>query len=229
MRRSTPFVHFASMSYSASHVSPLLVGRDDLLALAERRISEVAAGRGHMLLLAGEPGIGKSRLADELSAHAIGRGAQVLVGRCWEAGGAPAYWPWVQLLRAYVREAQHDTLRAHVGAGAADLAQIVPELRETFSDLPAPRSLEPDAARFRLFDATAELLRKASRSQPLVLVLDDLHAADEPSLLLLRFLARGQIDLSPVITASFPLAQATEALEAAQRSGENIKVQMVSE
>jgi DNA-binding SARP family transcriptional activator len=167
------------------------VGRERELAELAAGLDDALVGRGRLILLAGEPGIGKSRLADELSAHAIGRGAQVLVGRCWEAGGAPAYWPWVQLLRAYVREAHHDTLRAHVGAGAADLAQIVPELRETFSDLPAPRSLEPDAARFRLFDATAELLRKASRSRPLVLVLDDLHAADEPSLLLLRFLARG--------------------------------------
>ena len=59
---------------------------------------------GRLILLAGEPGIGKSRLAEELVSQARGRGARVLVGRCWEAGGAPAYWPWVQSLRGYIGE-----------------------------------------------------------------------------------------------------------------------------
>ena len=114
----------------------------------------------------------------------------MLVGRCWEAGGAPAYWPWVQSLRAYVRDAETAALRAQLGAGAAELAQILPELRELFPTCPSRLALEPEAARFRLFDATAEFLRNASASRPIVLVLDDLHAADAPSLLLLRFLAR---------------------------------------
>jgi DNA-binding SARP family transcriptional activator len=167
------------------------VGRERELAELAGGLDDAFAGRGRLFLLAGEPGIGKSRLADELIAHANARGAQVLVGRCWEAGGAPAYWPWVQSLRGYVRETEPDALRAHLGAGAADLAQIVPDLRERFPDLPAPRSLESEAARFRLFDAAAEFLRSASDRRPLVVFLDDLHAADAPSLLLLRFLARG--------------------------------------
>ena len=166
------------------------VGREPELAELAAGLDDALAGRGRLFLLAGEPGIGKSRLAEELTARARARGARVLVGRCWEAGGAPAYWPWVQSLRAYVREAEPDVLRAQLGAGAADVAQIVPELRERFSDLPAPHVLESDVARFRLFDAVAEFLRNASDGQPIVLVLDDLHAADTPSLLLLRFLAR---------------------------------------
>jgi DNA-binding SARP family transcriptional activator/tetratricopeptide (TPR) repeat protein len=174
----------------AASAGGAFVGRERELSELAAGLDDALAGRGSLILLAGEPGIGKSRLADELAGRARARGAQVLVGRCWEAGGAPAYWPWVQLLRAYVREAQPDALRAQAGAGAADLAQIVPELRERFPDLPAPRSAEPEAARFRLFDAAAELLRRASQNRPLVLILDDLHAADSPSLLLLRFLAR---------------------------------------
>jgi DNA-binding SARP family transcriptional activator len=166
------------------------VGRERELAALDEALADALAGRGRVVLLAGEPGIGKSRLAAELAARADGRGAQVLVGRCWEAGGAPAYWPWVQVLRGYVREAEPDALRAQLGPGAADLAQIVPELRERFPDLPVPRSLEPAAARFRLFDAAAQFLAKASQSRPLVLVMDDLHAADAPSLLLLRFVVR---------------------------------------
>jgi DNA-binding SARP family transcriptional activator len=166
------------------------VGREAELAELVAGLDDVFAGRGRLFLLVGEPGIGKSRLAEELSAHARVRGARVLVGRCWEAGGAPAYWPWVQSLRTYVRESDTAPLRAQLGAGAADIAQILPELRRTFADLPEPASLEPEGSRFRLFDATAEFLREASRSRPIVLVLDDLHAADTPSLLLLQFLAR---------------------------------------
>jgi DNA-binding SARP family transcriptional activator len=166
------------------------VGRERELAELVGGLDDAFAGHGRLFLLVGEPGIGKSRLAEELIAHAGARGARVLVGRCWEAGGAPAYWPWVQSLRAHVREAEPDALRAQLGAGAADLAQIVPELRERFPDLPAPPALESDAARFRQFDAVAEFLRNASEGRPIVIVLDDLHAADAPSLLLLRYVAR---------------------------------------
>jgi AAA ATPase domain len=89
-----------------------------------------------------------------------------------------------------VRDSDPAALRSQLGAGAADLAQIVPELRQRFPDLPEPPSLESQGARFRLFDAATEFLRNASDSRPILLVLDDLHAADAPSLLLLRFLAR---------------------------------------
>ena len=166
------------------------VGRESELAELVAGLDDAFAGRGRLFLLVGEPGIGKSRLAEELIAHARARGARVLVGRCWEAGGAPAYWPWVQSLRAHVRDSDTAALRSQLGAGAADLAQIVPELRERFPDLPEPLALESEGARFRMFDATAEFLRNAAEGRPIVLVLDDLHAADAPSLLLLQFLAR---------------------------------------
>lgn len=168
----------------------IFVGRDAELAELLTDLEAALAGRGRLCLLVGEPGIGKSRLADELIHHAKGRGVRVLVGRCWEAGGAPAYWPWVQSLRVYIREVESQALRDELGAGAVELAQILPELGEIFPDLLAPASLEPEAARFRLFDATARFLRNASAHRPLLLVLDDLHAADPSSLLLLQFLTR---------------------------------------
>jgi DNA-binding SARP family transcriptional activator len=164
------------------------VGRDAELAELISGLHDARAGAGRLFLLVGEPGIGKSRLADEVIRHARTLGARVLVGRCWEAGGAPAYWPWVQSLRGYVEQSDPEALRTQLAAGATDLAQIVPELRELFPDLPAP-TLEAEGARFRLFDAAARFLRNAATAHPLVIVLDDLHAADEPSLLLLRFLA----------------------------------------
>jgi tetratricopeptide (TPR) repeat protein len=94
-------------------------------------------------------------------------------------------------LRSYVRERESEALRNELGAGAIEIAQIVPEVRRTFPDLPAPVALDSEGARFRLFDAIASFLRRASADRPIVLVLDDLHAADAPSLLLLQYLARG--------------------------------------
>ena len=73
-------------------------------------LEDAASGIGHLFLVAGEPGIGKSRLADEFAAKAKARGVQVLWGRCWEAGGAPAYWPWVHSLRSCLREPDPDLL-----------------------------------------------------------------------------------------------------------------------
>ena len=167
-----------------------LVGRERELAELVGGLDNAFAGRGGLFLLVGEPGIGKSRLAEELIAQARARGARVLVGRCWEAGGAPAYWPWVQSLRPYLRDTDADSLRSQLRGGAADLARLFPELRDLLADLPPAPQLESEGARFRLFDSMTAFLKSAAARRPLVLVLDDLHAADEPSLLLLQFVAR---------------------------------------
>lgn len=166
------------------------VGREAELAELTAGLDDATGGHGRVFLLVGEPGIGKSRLAEELIAHARARGALVLVGRCWEAGGAPAYWPWVQSLRAYVRRADPEVLRAQLGPGAADVAQLLPELREVLPEVGPASGVDSDGARFRLFDSLTEFLKQVAAAQPVVLALDDLHAADEPSLLLLQFVAR---------------------------------------
>ncbi|MCI0800329.1 MAG: AAA family ATPase, partial [Chloroflexi bacterium] len=141
-------------------------------------------------MLVGEPGIGKTRTAQELATYAGLRGAQVLWGRCYEEQGAPPYWPWVQAIRSYVREKEPEELRSEMGAGAEDIAEIISDVRERLPGLRTPPQLEPEQARFRLFDSITAFLKSASRRQPLVLVLDDLHWADHPSLLLLEFVAR---------------------------------------
>jgi DNA-binding SARP family transcriptional activator/tetratricopeptide (TPR) repeat protein len=167
----------------------VFVGREAELAELRQAFADAVAGSGRLVLLVGEPGIGKSRLADEVMRHARTHGATVLVGRCWEGGGAPAYWPWVQSIREFVRNAEPDTLRTQLGPGAVDLAQIVPEVRKLLPDVPEPKALESESARFQLFDSTTTFLRTVAAERPLLLVLEDLHAADEPSLLLLRFVA----------------------------------------
>ncbi len=165
------------------------VGREPELAELSSGLDDAFAGRGHLFLLQGEPGIGKSRLADEVVSRAARRGAQVLIGRCWEAGGAPPYWPWTQSLRAYVRAAEPGDVRRQLGASAADVARIVPQLHDLVPGLAEPDAPDSQAARFRLFDSTAAFLTRAAAERPLVLVLDDLHVADEPSLSLLRYVA----------------------------------------
>jgi DNA-binding SARP family transcriptional activator len=179
------------------------VGRDAQLEELRAGLAAAFAGRGQLLLVSGEPGAGKSRLAEEFAREAGARGARILTGRCWEAGGAPAYWPWVQSLRACVREADPALLRAQLGTGAVELAQILPELRESLPGLPDPPSLNPEEARFRLLYATAEFLRKTCAAQPTVLVLDDLHAADPPSLILLRYLARELGSMRLLVVGAF--------------------------
>jgi len=104
----------------------VFVGRERELDLLLGSFADVLTGSGRLCLVVGEPGIGKTRLADELAAHARARGAGVLVGRCWEAGGAPAYWPWVQSLRGLLRTTTVETLRSHLEAEGAVLGQLLP-------------------------------------------------------------------------------------------------------
>lgn len=166
------------------------VGREREIAALAAALDDARAGSGRLVLVSGEPGIGKTRLAEELAELAEAKGTLVLWGRCHEAGGAAAYWPWVQVIRAYAAGRETRALRSELGAGAADVAQIVPELRDRLGVAAAAPTSDADVARFRLFDAVSELLRRAAERRPLVIVLDDVHAADGPSLLLLEFVAR---------------------------------------
>ena len=179
------------------------VGRDRELRELLEALAEAASGRGRLVLVGGQPGIGKSRLADELATRARERGHLALWGRGWEDAGAPPYWPWVQALRAYLRSTDTEEVRRHLGSGAADVAQMLPELRVLFPDLPPPADTGPEAARFQLFDSTATLLRNAARAQPLLVVLDDLQAADAPSILFLRFLASQLGDMSLLVVGTY--------------------------
>lgn len=161
----------------------------------ERLVGALVAavdGRGRLVILAGEAGIGKTRLADALADAARGRNARVLWGRCWEAGGAPPFWPWIQAIRALVRDVEPEALRRAIGPRPGEILRIIPDLRDVLPDLPAgpeASSEGDDGERLRSFVAMAGFLDRMAAVRPILLVLDDLHASDEPSLLLLRFLA----------------------------------------
>jgi DNA-binding CsgD family transcriptional regulator/tetratricopeptide (TPR) repeat protein len=174
------------------------VGRQREMGKLKAVLEDALSGQGQLLMLVGEPGIGKTRTAQELAAHAETRGAQVLWGWCYEEEGAPPYWPWLQPIRSYVQQRDPEQLRSEMGLGAASIAEIIPEVRVKLPGLEAPLTLEPEQARFRLFDSITTFLRNAAQSQPLMLVLDDLHWADNPSLLLLQFLTR-QLERSSLL------------------------------
>jgi class 3 adenylate cyclase len=181
----------------------VFVGRDTELEQMRTSLEDALTGQGRLLLLSGDPGIGKTRTAEQLATYASVRGARVYWGRCQESEGQPPYWPWSEALRSYVLEADPVGLRWQLGSRAADVAAIVPELAERLGDLGDPPDMETDQARFRLFDSFASFLGGASSDRPTVIVLDDLHWADEPSLLLLRFVARRLADTGLLLIGTY--------------------------
>ena len=155
-------------------------------------LEDAVDGRGRLFLITGEPGIGKTWLVEHLAWRASEQGIRVYRGRCWEGGGAPPFWPWGQVIGALAEDCDDQTIASWLGAGTPHVAQLVPGLagRLGTTAVPDVASREPDAARFYLFEAVMGLFRRAASAQPMLLVFDDLHAADEPSRLLLEFLAR---------------------------------------
>ena len=171
-----------------------LVGRQDELGRLTGGLTAALEGRGSVWLVTGEAGIGKTTLVDAVTAYASRAQARCVWGRCWEGGGAPSYWPWIQVLRSALDEAPDIAAAASAGPRAPLLAGLVPE---HVAGEEAPR-YEPQQETFRLFDAVTEVLRQVSKQRPLVILLEDLHVADVASVSLLDFIAR-QIDQCPIL------------------------------
>jgi class 3 adenylate cyclase/tetratricopeptide (TPR) repeat protein len=202
------------------------VGRQREVETLVVALDDAIAGRGRVIMLVGEPGIGKTRTALELAHHASLRPARVLWGRCYEREGAPPYWPWVQAIREYVRSEDPERLRAVMGGGATDIVEIVEDLRDRLPDHGFRASIQdPKQARFRLFDSIATFLRNAAALRPVMLVLEDLHAADSGSLLLLEFVANELVGTRLLLVGTYrdvevvrhhPLAKTLAELARAQ-------------
>ncbi|MGH2909128.1 MAG: ATP-binding protein, partial [Solirubrobacteraceae bacterium] len=166
-----------------------IVGRDRELAAIR---DWWANARERMLLLAGEPGMGKSRLQAELASELHEAGAIVLAGHAPDEVLVP-YQPLLEAIGQFAFAAPIAELRVAVqrsGEAGADLARLIPEIRRRLPELPAPRASDPDTDRYRLFEAVADLLGSVAASGPLLIALDDLHWADRPTLLMLRHLLR---------------------------------------
>ena len=212
------------MSTSQGSKAHIFVGRQQELGELKVALQAALAGQGSVVTLAGEPGIGKTRTARELASYAQGQGAKVLGGRCFENIGPTPFWPWVQGIRSYVRDCGEQKLRSEMGSSAAIIAEVVPEVGELLSDLELPPPItDPEQARLRLFDSISTFLKHASHSQPLLLVLDNLHWADRPSLLLLEFIADEISDSRILILGTFRDTELSRGYPLHQTLGELTK------
>jgi class 3 adenylate cyclase/tetratricopeptide (TPR) repeat protein len=197
------------------------VGREAERADLRRLLAGTVRGQGALAMIGGEPGVGKTRLAEELMAEARQRNMTALIGRCYEMEGAPPYVPFVEMLEAAARIIPQPALRETLGDAAPEVAKLLPELRRLFPDIPPPLELPPEQERHYLFNSVREFLARAGRAQPLLLLLDDLHWADDSTLLLLQHIAQQLREVPVLILGTYrdveldvgrPLARALEEL-----------------
>jgi predicted ATPase len=166
------------------------VGRAEEMAILVAALADSQAGRGRLVIVGGEAGIGKTALVEHFAATARAAGARVLVGACieFDAGG-PAYGPFVEGLRGLVRSVPSAELPALLGPGRHELARLLPELREAGRE-PVAAPVPDPTAPARLFELVLGLLERLSATKPLVLVVEDIQWSDPSTRDLLAFLAR---------------------------------------
>jgi len=180
-----------------------LVGRETERAALVQALEEALAGHGSMALISGEPGIGKTHLARTLLGEAARRGCFTVTGHCYESEGAPPYIPFVEMLEQAARALPRDTFLHTLGDAAPEVARLMPELRRIFPDIPPALQLPPEQQRRYLYNAYLEFVGRAARSTPFVAVFEDLHWADEPSLLLLQHLLQALASMPVLLIGTY--------------------------
>ena len=167
----------------------VFVGRGEQMDVLRAGLEGTMSGRGRFLMIEGEQGIGKSRMAHEVSVYAEERGAKVLWGTADEAGASTAYWSWAQAIRTHVQNTEAEQLKREMGDGASDIAVIVADVRQKLVGLNRPPDTDDSQQpSFRLYEAVTSFLKAASDDCPLVIVFDDVQRADDSTLALLRFI-----------------------------------------
>jgi tetratricopeptide (TPR) repeat protein/predicted Ser/Thr protein kinase len=181
----------------------VLIGREQEWGLLRAAWERATTGQRQLALVAGEPGIGKTRLVMDF-ARSVGHEANVLFGRCDQEALVP-HQPFVEALEWYLRECPPAVLEARLAEvdGIWELAQLISPLARRVSLVPAPVESNPEGRRYRLFEAVAALVSAIARGRPLLMVLEDLHWADRPTLLLLRHLLRSSHQASLAIVATY--------------------------
>ena len=160
--------------------------RDAIRGTIDRALN----GNGSLVMIGGGPGVGKTRLAMEMTEYASQAGFRCFVGHCYERDEQVPYLPFVEIIEASLAQTPSlDYYHHQIGDNAAELAQLVPILRNIFPDISAPRELPPAEMRRHLFQSLAEMLARMAQNCPLLMFLDDLHWADESTLALLIHLA----------------------------------------
>jgi adenylate cyclase len=180
-----------------------LFGRESERSELLQAINKAVAGRGALIVLAGEAGVGKSRLAEEALAAGRRLGCQTLVGRCHEQDGTPPLIPYIEVLEEAARVIPVPTFRQAVGRTAPELARLLPELHRLFPDIPPAMELPPELRQRFLFTNFREFLTRCSSATPLVIFLDDLQWADESTLQLTQHLAQHLDSLPIVVIAGY--------------------------
>lgn len=178
------------------------VRREQELARLALALEQASGGRGSLLLIGGEAGVGKTRLAEECAIEAQRRGVLAFTGRCYEDAGGPPYGPFVEILEALARKLPPDALKEALGDAAAGIMEIAPALSRLFPDV-QPAAEKPAFATQSPFAAVRAFLARAGSTHPLLLVLEDLQWADAASLQFLRFLARDLRALPVAVIATY--------------------------
>jgi class 3 adenylate cyclase/tetratricopeptide (TPR) repeat protein len=167
-----------------------LVEREAERASLRRLVDAALAGDGRLALVAGEPGVGKSRLVAEIGNEAQARGMRLFTGHCVEMSGGPPYLPYVEIIEQAISNPRSPlALRQALGDVAAEIARIAPALRRVFPDIPPPVELPAELARRYIWNSLSEFMGRAAQDEPLLLVLEDMHWADESTVLLTEYLA----------------------------------------
>jgi len=180
-----------------------LVGRDTERSILLQGLDAALAGHGSLVMISGEPGIGKTRLTGDVLAEARRRGFFCLAGHCYEMEGAPPYVPFVEMLEYSARYVPPAAFRHALGDAASAVSKLMPELRRIFSDVTEPPELPPEQQRRYLFNAYLEFVERSCRNTPIAVVLEDLHWADEPTLMLLQHVAQGSSALPLFMMATY--------------------------
>jgi tetratricopeptide (TPR) repeat protein len=167
----------------------VFVGRDAELAELRKHLHAALDGHGSLVLVGGEPGVGKTTLVKRLIKEAEQRGAVALFGRCYESEGTVPYSPFVETTEQALRVVPPEWVREDLGDAAPEVARMVPELHRRFPDIGDPVDLPPEQQRRYFFNAISDFIGRASDRMPIVLVADDIHWADEPTLLLIEHVA----------------------------------------
>lgn len=197
------------------------VGRARERAELRAWLDRLESGRGGLIAIGGEPGVGKTRLAEEAIADAAARGYRMLVGRCFEMDSPPPYGPFVEVLEAALKEVDRETFRLALGESAGEVAKILPQLRHLYDDIPPPLELPPEQERRYLFSSIRDFIERAGSATPHVVLFDDVHWTDEASLQLMEHIAPALVEMPVLVIATYrdveldvyrPLAKTLEDL-----------------